>query len=149
ERVGQTGIACARAGGIVGKGSGGVCPSSPRLLAFEKESGSVARMAVVRAPAPPTSGTSLKKTSSASTSAVGRYIVGPKLATGGMASVHLGRLRGPAGFARTVAIKRLLPSLADDPEFVARFVDEARIASRVRHANVVPTLDVVDEPEVL
>src|SRR6185295_3902572 len=70
--------------------------------------------------------------------------VGPRIASGGMATVHFGRLVGEAGFSRTVAIKRLHPDLAADPEFVARFVDEARIASRICHANVVPTLDVVE-----
>jgi serine/threonine-protein kinase len=60
-----------------------------------------------------------------------------------MATVHFGRLSGPAGFSRTVAIKRLHPNLAKDPEFVAMFLDEARLAARIRHPNVVPTLDVV------
>jgi serine/threonine-protein kinase len=60
-----------------------------------------------------------------------------------MATVHFGRLSGPAGFSRTVAIKRLHPNLAKDPEFVAMFLDEARVAARIRHPNVVPTLDVV------
>jgi serine/threonine protein kinase len=60
-----------------------------------------------------------------------------------MATVHFGRLSGPAGFSRTVAIKRLHPNLAKDPEFVAMFLDEARLAARIRHPNVIPTLDVV------
>jgi len=60
-----------------------------------------------------------------------------------MATVHIGRLVGPAGFARTVAIKRLHQHLAQDPHFVASFVDEARLAACIRHPNVVPTLDVV------
>src|SRR5687768_2767748 len=60
-----------------------------------------------------------------------------------MATVHLGRLLGPVGFSRTVAIKRLHPQFAKDPEFVTMFLDEARLAARVRHPNVVPTLDVV------
>ena len=60
-----------------------------------------------------------------------------------MATVHLGRLRGPAGFARTVAIKRLHPPFARDPEFVSMFLDEARLAARIRHPNVVSVLDVV------
>jgi hypothetical protein len=60
-----------------------------------------------------------------------------------MATVHIGRLLGPVGFARTVAIKRLHPPLAKDPEFVAMFLDEARLAARIRHPNVVSTLDVV------
>jgi len=66
-----------------------------------------------------------------------------------MASVHLGRVKGPMGFARTVAVKRLLPRLASDPVFTARFLDEARLAARVRHVNVVPTLDVVAEQDDL
>ena len=66
-----------------------------------------------------------------------------------MASVHLGRVKGPMGFARTVAVKRLLPRLASDPAFTARFLDEARLAARVRHVNVVPTLDVVAEHDDL
>jgi serine/threonine protein kinase len=60
-----------------------------------------------------------------------------------MAAVHFGRLAGPSGFARTVAIKRLHPHLARDPDFVAMFLDEARLAARVHHPNVVPTLDVI------
>src|SRR5678816_238661 len=60
-----------------------------------------------------------------------------------MATVHGGRLLGPSGFSRTVAIKRLHPQYAKDPEFVAMFLDEARMAARIRHPNVVPTLDVV------
>ncbi len=76
---------------------------------------------------------------------VGRYALGPELGAGGMAVVHLGRLRGPVGFARTVAIKRLYPTYAKDQAFVAMFVDEARMAARVHHPNVVATLDVVVE----
>ncbi|MCL2447368.1 MAG: serine/threonine protein kinase, partial [Polyangiaceae bacterium] len=54
-----------------------------------------------------------------------------------------GRLMGSGGFARTVAIKQLHPQFAKDPEFVAMFLDEARLVARIRHPNVVPTLDVV------
>src|SRR5580658_8038842 len=74
---------------------------------------------------------------------VGRYALCGDIAAGGMATVHYGRLLGPAGFSRTVAIKRLHPAYAKDPEFVAMFLDEARLAARIRHPNVVPTLDVV------
>jgi serine/threonine-protein kinase len=59
--------------------------------------------------------------------------------------VFLGRLFGDAGFERTVAIKKLHPHVAKDPEFVAMFVEEARLASRVQHPNVCNTLDVVNE----
>src|SRR5580658_1611621 len=74
---------------------------------------------------------------------VGRYALHSEIASGGMATVYLGRQRGQAGFARTVAIKRLHPQHAKEPEFVSMFLDEARLAARIRHPNVVPTLDVV------
>ena len=74
---------------------------------------------------------------------VGRYALYGSIAAGGMATVHLGRLLGPVGFSRTVAIKRLHAQFASDPEFVSMFLDEARLAARIRHPNVVPTLDVV------
>jgi serine/threonine-protein kinase len=74
---------------------------------------------------------------------LGRYAIYGKIASGGMASVHFGRLLGGAGFARTVAIKRLHPHLAEDPEFLSTMIDEARLAARIHHPNVVPTLDVV------
>jgi serine/threonine-protein kinase len=74
---------------------------------------------------------------------VGRYSLHEEIASGGMATVHLGRLAGAEGFSRTVAVKRLHPQFAKDPEFSAMLLDEARVAARVRHPNVVPTLDVV------
>src|SRR5580700_4657373 len=73
---------------------------------------------------------------------IGRYAIFGKIASGGMASVHFGRLLGAAGFSRTVAIKRLHPHLADEPEFLSTLIDEARLAARIHHPNVVPTLDV-------
>jgi eukaryotic-like serine/threonine-protein kinase len=74
---------------------------------------------------------------------IGRYALHGELASGGMAAVHLGRLLGEVGFTRTVAIKCLHSQHARDPEFVAMFLDEARLVSRIKHPNVVPTLDVV------
>jgi serine/threonine-protein kinase len=74
---------------------------------------------------------------------IGRYALYDEIASGGMATVHLGRLLGSAGFTRTVAIKRLHPQYAKDPDFVTMFVDEARLAARIHHPNVVATLDVV------
>jgi eukaryotic-like serine/threonine-protein kinase len=74
---------------------------------------------------------------------VGRYAIHGEIAAGGTATVHIGRLLGSAGFARTVAIKRLHASFARDPEFAKMFLDEARLAARVRHPHVVPVLDVV------
>ena len=77
------------------------------------------------------------------TERIGRYILCDEIAAGGMASVYLARLVGDVGFARTVAVKRLHGGIAKDPEFVSMFLDEARITGRIRHPNVVPTLDVV------
>jgi serine/threonine protein kinase len=74
---------------------------------------------------------------------IDRYVLFDEIASGGMATVHYGRMIGAAGFARTVAIKRLHPQFAKDPEFVSMFLDEARLAARIRHLYVVPTLDVV------
>ncbi len=76
---------------------------------------------------------------------VGRYAMYDEIAAGGMATVHLGRLVGPAGFSRTVAIKKLHPQYARDPDFAAMFLDEARLAARIGHPNVVPVIDVVKD----
>ena len=74
---------------------------------------------------------------------IDRYELYDVIASGGMATVHLGRLVGPAGFGRTVAIKRLHPHLATERDFVTMLTDEARVAGRIGHPNIVPTLDVV------
>lgn len=64
--------------------------------------------------------------------------------------MHLGQMFGGAGFARIVAIKRLHPHLAETPEAVRMLLDEARLSARVRHPNIVATLDVVaDDGEIL
>lgn len=70
-----------------------------------------------------------------------------EMASGGMASVHLGRLLGPAGFSKIVAIKRLHAEFAQDPEFLTMFIEEARLASSINHPNVVSSLDVIAEQD--
>src|SRR5688572_21651376 len=65
-----------------------------------------------------------------------------EIASGGMATVYLARLTGMGGFQRFVAMKRLHPHLANEEEFVEMFLDEARIAARIHHPNVVPILEV-------
>ena len=80
---------------------------------------------------------------SARPEAFGRYLLYPAIASGGMATVHPARLVGAEGFSRLVAAKRLHPQLTDDPDFVTMFHDEACIASRIHHPNVVPVLDIV------
>jgi len=76
---------------------------------------------------------------------VGRYALYGQIAAGGMGRIYLGRLLGPSGFARALAIKRLHPPYAKDPEFVSMLLDEARLAARIRHPNVVQTLDVLEQ----
>ncbi|MDB4944721.1 MAG: serine/threonine protein kinase [Labilithrix sp.] len=71
-----------------------------------------------------------------------RYRIASCIATGGMGSVYVGIQRGAAGFKRPVAIKRAHPHLLGDPELRAAILTEARIASAVRHPNVVSVDDV-------
>ena len=79
----------------------------------------------------------------------GRYEVICEIASGGMATVFLGRVLGAAGFQRLVAVKCLHPHISRDEEFVGMFMDEARLAARIRHPNVVPTLDLENGPDGL
>jgi serine/threonine-protein kinase len=76
---------------------------------------------------------------------IGRYTIYGEIAAGGMATVHLGKAQGHGGFARTVAVKKMYPQFAADPDFVAMFLDEAWLAARIHHPNVVQTIDVVSE----
>jgi serine/threonine-protein kinase len=71
-----------------------------------------------------------------------RYELLVRIASGGMATVYLGRLRGAVGFWRLVAIKRAHAHLAEDAAFSRMFMAEARLASRIHHPNVVPVQDV-------
>lgn len=78
-----------------------------------------------------------------------RYQLLARLAVGGMASIWLGRLTGKHGFERLVAVKTMLPEIASEPLFRTMLLDEARIASGIRHANVAEILDVGEERGVL
>lgn len=80
---------------------------------------------------------------------IGRYELFDEFASGGMAAIHFGRLSSDSGFSRVVAIKRLHPQLAKDPEFVGMFVEEARVAGRIQHPNVVAVRDVVRDGDEL
>jgi serine/threonine protein kinase len=72
---------------------------------------------------------------------IGKYVVRRKLAEGGMAEIYLAAVLGPEGFEKDVVIKRVRPGLADDPGFVRMFIAEARVASRLNHANLVHIFD--------
>ncbi|MFZ9888620.1 MAG: protein kinase domain-containing protein [Myxococcota bacterium] len=75
-------------------------------------------------------------------SIAGKYKVLRKLGAGGMAEVFLAKQTGLEGFEKLVVIKRILPHLAEDQGFVRMFLDEARAAADLRHANVVSVFDV-------
>jgi len=72
---------------------------------------------------------------------VGEYRLEQRLGVGGMAEVFIARREGPHGFAKRVAIKRILPQLASDPRLVAMFCDEARIQAALSHPNLVQVFD--------
>ncbi len=80
---------------------------------------------------------------------LGRYELLVPIARGGMARVWAARLHGQRGFQKLVAIKTILPHLADEPEFERMFLDEARIASGVHHPNVCEIYELGEERRVL
>ncbi len=80
---------------------------------------------------------------------LGRYDVVSRVAMGGMAELLLGKLAGPSGFERAVAIKRILPHYAQHPSFVQMFLDEGRLAARIGHPNVVQVHELGQEGEDL
>ena len=76
---------------------------------------------------------------------LGRYELLMPLARGGMAEVWIARQTGELGFRRLVAVKTIRPEHAESPGFRRMFLDEARLAARIRHANVVEVLDLGEE----
>ncbi|MEM6994591.1 MAG: serine/threonine-protein kinase, partial [Myxococcota bacterium] len=77
-------------------------------------------------------------------SRLGRYIVGKRLARGGMAEVYLGTAEGTRGFAKPVALKLILPAFADEPSFVQMFAAEARLSAQLDHPNIAQVFDVAE-----
>ncbi|TAM50780.1 MAG: TonB family protein, partial [Acidobacteria bacterium] len=71
----------------------------------------------------------------------GQYELIEPIATGGMAEVYRARMRGVEGFQKIVAIKRILPHLTDNDEFVTMFVDEAKLAAQLQHPNIIHIYD--------
>ena len=71
----------------------------------------------------------------------GQYVLQDHIATGGMAEVYKARMMGMEGFQKTVAIKRILPHLTDNDEFVTMFVDEAKLAAQLNHNNIIHIYD--------
>jgi eukaryotic-like serine/threonine-protein kinase len=80
---------------------------------------------------------------------LGPYELLRRIATGGMAEVYLARRAGPHGFQKIVAVKRILPQFSKDADFVAMFVDEARVSARLGHPNIVQVFDFGDHDDEL
>lgn len=76
---------------------------------------------------------------------LGKYRPIAELGRGGMAVVYLAAAKGPRGFLKLVVVKELKEELAGDADFTGMFVDEARIAARLNHPNIVQTYEVVEE----
>jgi eukaryotic-like serine/threonine-protein kinase len=73
---------------------------------------------------------------------LGKYQLIAELARGGMAIVYLALVQGPGGFNKLVVVKELKPELAEEPAFLAMFLDEARLAAKLSHVNIVQTNEV-------
>src|SRR3954451_5144284 len=71
----------------------------------------------------------------------GEYVLLEKIATGGMAEVWKARMRGVEGFQKIVAIKKILPHLSDNQDFIEMFVDEAKLAAQLNHNNIIHIYD--------
>ncbi|MBX7082423.1 MAG: serine/threonine protein kinase [Nannocystaceae bacterium] len=73
---------------------------------------------------------------------MGRYTIVRRIGSGGMAELYLVRARGIGGFDKLFALKLVLPHVADDPDFVGMFLDEARLAATLDHPNIAHVVDI-------
>ncbi|HYI01245.1 serine/threonine protein kinase [Hyalangium sp.] len=78
---------------------------------------------------------------------MGKYQLVRRLAIGGMAEVFLAKAAGPMGFEKELVVKRILPHLAEDPQFIEMFLAEAKLAARLNHGNVVQIFDFGEQEE--
>ncbi len=76
---------------------------------------------------------------------LGRYTLRRRLGAGGMGEVYLAETQGAANFTKRVAIKRILPHLARNEDFVHKFIDEAHLMVQLHHGNIVPVLELADD----
>lgn len=72
---------------------------------------------------------------------IGKYILLDKLAVGGMAELYRAMITGVQGFEKLIAIKKILPHLANEEELVRSFIDEAKLAALLHHQNIVQIYD--------
>jgi tRNA A-37 threonylcarbamoyl transferase component Bud32 len=73
--------------------------------------------------------------------AFGKYEFVERIGVGGMAEVFRAKTFGPEGFVKEVVIKRILPAFSEDPDFVRMFINEARLAAKLQHTNIVQIFD--------
>ena len=78
---------------------------------------------------------------------IGKYEILTRLSVGGMAELFLAFTAGPGGFRKFVTLKRILPDLREEEEFVAMFLDEARISASLSHSNIAQVYDLGQEGE--
>ena len=71
----------------------------------------------------------------------GKYYLLERINVGGMAEVFRSKTYGVEGFERFVAVKKILPNIAEDEEFISMFIDEAKIAVQLNHANIAQIFD--------
>ncbi len=71
----------------------------------------------------------------------GKYRLIKKIAVGGMAEIYYARMSGPSGFQKDLVVKKVLPALASQKDFIDMFADEARIVARMNHPNIVQVFD--------
>ncbi len=107
-------------------------PASPAVPA--RPPSAVPSAVAARAPEPATVSTS-------GPDRFGQYEILERIASGGMAELYKARLSGVEGFQKIVAIKKILPHLADNEEFIAMFADEAKLAAQLNHPNIVHIFD--------
>src|SRR5947199_234014 len=78
---------------------------------------------------------------------IGKYEILTRLTLGGMAELFLAFTSGPGGFRKFVVVKRILPDVKGDEQFVKMFLDEARITAALNHQNIAQVFDLGDEEE--
>jgi hypothetical protein len=71
----------------------------------------------------------------------GKYYLLERINVGGMAEVFRAKAFGVEGFERLVAVKRILPNIAEDKEFIRMFIEEAKLAVQLNHANIAQIFD--------
>jgi TonB family protein len=112
-------------------------PAPPSVTQFNTEK--IAISSPLVAPTPPPA--PVEEEEPADGIRFGQYVLLEKIATGGMAEVWKARMRGVEGFQKIVAIKKILPHLSDNQDFIEMFIDEAKLAAQLNHNNIIHIYD--------